>query len=641
MNLILGTAGHIDHGKSSLVRALTGIDPDRLPEEQKRGVTIELGFANLELPHPKSGREPFELGLIDVPGHADFINNMVAGVGALDVVVFAVAADDAWMPQSEEHLHVLSYLGVKNAIIALTKIDVCEDVDFTVEILREELEDSALADCPIIPVSSHTGEGLDRLKSALAEECVKVAAAKSTAANKLPRLAIDRVFSPKGIGTVVTGTLTGAPIAVGDTLMLEPQGLETSVRQVQNHSSQVDSARPGMRTALNVADLPIASRTRLGAQRGSDLLAPGTGSAVLTLDIEVTRSSRQIPGQSQTRAPIKLPRVVAVHIGTAHRHARMVSIDVPELYPGQTTFAQLRFTEPVHCLAGDRLVIRDASKLSTLAGGVVLDPNASSRRLHRPEQRTFLEARAAAPDSLDTFITSALQRDSVLPAARPVTHSPFTPEATAKVVEKLRKNGKLTIIGDHIADGDWWKSVSAEAAAAIKDWHEREPDEPGLPIDSLGKIVNSPAHRDLLVTGLCSRGFEKRGDMIASTDHLLSLPPQLEAAAKTILQTLNDAPLSPPNRADLLTSSDAQKAYKFLLRQRDIVELDAKITIAASVYRDVVEKVTAFINDCGPATASGIRQHLDTTRKVLMPLLEKLDADKITRRNGDTRTLYS
>lgn len=639
MNLILGTAGHIDHGKSSLVRALTGINPDRLPEEKARGVTIELGFANLDLPHPKPGKEPFHLGLIDVPGHADFINNMVAGVGALDLVVFVVAADDAWMPQSEEHLHVLSYLGVKNAVIALTKIDVCEDIDFTLEVLREELEGSALEGVDIVPVSSLTGEGLDDLRSALAGQCVKVAAARSTAENRIPRLAVDRVFSPKGIGTVVTGTLTGSTVNVGDTLILEPQGLEASIRQVQNHSSRVDSAAPGMRTALNVPDLAIASRVKAGVQRGSDLLAIGTGPAVETIDVRITRSSREIPGQPQTRRPLKLPRVVAVHMGTAHRLARLVSLDCPEMTPGQTVFAQLRFQTPTHCLAGDRLVIRDASKLSTLAGGVVLDPDATRQRFHTHAQLAFLETRAANPDHLDTLILSSLQRDKCLPAKRPVTHSPYTVEATTKVIEKLRKNGKLTIIGDSIADATWWKELFAKAGEMIHDWHQKQPDLPGLPMQSLTTLVDAPAHLSVLVTGLCSRGFEKRGDDIASVDHLLSLPPELEAAANQILASLAAEPLSPPNRSDLLTSDEATKAYRFLLREKKIIELDAKVTITAEAYTDAAQKVRDLITSSGPATASAIRQHLDTTRKVLMPLLEKLDADKITLRNGDKRTL--
>jgi len=258
MHIILGTAGHIDHGKSSLIKALTGTDPDRLPEEKKRGVTIELGFAHLTL---NDGKNDHELGIIDVPGHADFVNNMVAGVGSLDIAIFIVAADDGWMPQSEEHLQILNYLGVENVIIALTKADLAEDIEFTMELVKEELIGTSLEDEVIIPVSSHTGTGLDELKQEIINRIKQL---KQSPKNLIPRLSVDRTFSPTGIGTVVTGTLTGGDLQKGDLIHSYPENLNSNIRGIQNHSSQVDSASHGMRTALNVSDLPLNERGKPG-----------------------------------------------------------------------------------------------------------------------------------------------------------------------------------------------------------------------------------------------------------------------------------------------------------------------------------------------------------------------------------------
>ena len=243
-HFILGTAGHIDHGKSSLVRALTGTDPDRLPEEKLRGVTIELGFAHLTLDTPEA---VYELGIVDVPGHADFVNNMVAGVGGMDVVLFVVAADDGWMPQSEEHLHILTFLGVKRCVVALTKADLAEDLDFSIAFVSDGLQGTILENAPIIPVSSITGEGIDQLR---AELIAQLADAPPVPDYGKPVLPVDRAFSVKGIGTVVTGTLSGGSLSVGNSLILHPDGVEAHVRGIQNHSRAVDTAYPGMRTAL-------------------------------------------------------------------------------------------------------------------------------------------------------------------------------------------------------------------------------------------------------------------------------------------------------------------------------------------------------------------------------------------------------
>ncbi|PQJ27816.1 selenocysteine-specific translation elongation factor [Rubritalea profundi] len=364
MNIILGTAGHIDHGKSSLIKILSGIDPDRLPEEKSRGVTIELGFAHLSI-------GDFEIGLIDVPGHADFINNMVSGVGALDIALFIVAADDGWMPQSEEHLQILNYLGIDNVIIALTKSDLAEDLDFTIELVREDLIGTTIENAPIIPVSSITGDGIDALKAEILERAKNL---KSAPKHHVPRLSVDRAFSPKGTGTVITGTLTGQAVNKGDTLVCLPQGLSATVRNVQNHNVALDASVSGMRTALNLPDLPLKQRGKPGVSRGSLLTLPDHLTPVGTIDVLLQRENRSITGQSATNRALKNTETVVLHHGTSRTRARVILLDRTTLELGDKCFAQLRLESPIAACTGDRFVIRDGGQQGTLPAELYLMP---------------------------------------------------------------------------------------------------------------------------------------------------------------------------------------------------------------------------------------------------------------------------
>ncbi|MEN8737698.1 MAG: selenocysteine-specific translation elongation factor, partial [Akkermansiaceae bacterium] len=368
-HFIIGTAGHIDHGKSTLVQTLTGTNPDRLPEEKERGVTIELGFAHFAIPTP-AGNDTFELGVVDVPGHADFINNMVAGVGAIDLAIFIVAADDSWMPQSEEHLQILSYLGIKNFVVALTKADLCEDIEFVQEMLADDLKGTALENAPIIPVSAPTGLGIDELKETIRDVLWKAEQPRDFGQ---PRLAVDRAFSPKGVGTVVTGTLTGGTIATGDKLTTYPSGLSTNVRSIQSHSSGLGEAKPGMRTALNLPDLPLSAKGKKGISRGHLLVGGTPAPASMEIDVIITRAARPIPGQKGTQRPIKNSSKVYVHHGSGRSQARLLhSEEGRHIQPGETAIAQLRFEHPVHTLIGEHLVLRELSGEATLGGAVVL-----------------------------------------------------------------------------------------------------------------------------------------------------------------------------------------------------------------------------------------------------------------------------
>lgn len=634
MHFILGTAGHIDHGKSSLIKALTGINPDRLPEEQKRGVTIELGFAHLKLAE-------HQIGVVDVPGHADFVNNMVSGVGGLDLALFVVAADDGWMPQSEEHLHILSYLGIKRVIIALTKIDMCEDVEFVQELIREEIESSSIADAQIIPVSSHTGEGLEELKAAIIESADSI---KHDLKGKAPRLHVDRVFSPKGVGTVVTGTLSGDDLSVGDALVCYPTMKKTSVRHIQMHSSTSDTAAPGSRVGLNLSDLAVDQRGKPGVRRGC-LIAQEGLLLCDHLDVHLERLERGIPGQSATARPLKNTESVILHIGSDRIKARVILNNSTVLKPSESCFAQLRLEQAIACSIGDPFVIRDGAQQGTLAGGKVLNPIAEPRQFRTPERAEKLATRLNSLGSARNLLFDELQSKGYLLESSPINNSPFSDSAIKQAASKLSSEKKATLKEGFLIDKKWWNAVITKSGDLVKDYHRFYPDETVMPIErwrhKLTKLNYEEEIQSIIEEGLYLTGFIRKGLGIAHEEHILELPEKLQALAQSITQSLHQAGLNPPILVDLINSPDKEQVLTFLIKSDVLVSLSPKAVIHKAHCEKAIQTVLEVIKAHGPATSSDIRQHLETSRKVLIPLLEMMDDQKITKRNGDHRELYS
>ncbi|NNC89001.1 MAG: selenocysteine-specific translation elongation factor [Akkermansiaceae bacterium] len=637
-HFILGTAGHIDHGKSSLVRALTGTDPDRLPEEKLRGVTIELGFAHCSLPDPDDPEVINELGVVDVPGHADFVNNMVAGVGGMDAALFVVAADDGWMPQSEEHLHILSYLGVRRGIIALTKSDLCEDIAFTSEFVRECLRDSVFADAPLVPVSSITGEGLEELKGELAALFKDASPPRDCGKPVLP---VDRAFVVKGIGTVVTGTLAGGSLRTGDRLRLQPDGITGSVRAIQSHNESLESAVPGMRTALNLPDLPLASRERAGAHRGGLLTHPDAGDPHDTINVHLCRLAREIPGQSGTKRTLPNSRRVRVHHGSGSVGARVYFLDGPSLPAGESRIAQLRLDSAHFFMTGDRVVLRDWSSQSTLGGGIVLDPLARRRGFRSDPQRAFLEARAAHPDDPVALLRSALARDHVCSFAR-LTERLRIPAADLNAaLDALVAEGRAVALDATFADAAWWQDLLAAAREEVTAFHRTQPDLPGLPLQDLRKSILPRLPDDSLfdrfLHALLAAGVNQAGTVLASEEFAPSLPDDIQKPAAAIEAALGADPLNPPGKAELASTPDARRALSFLTRAGRVTALSDKAIILTSARDDARRRVLEFLAARGKATASELRQELGTSRRIIMPLLEGMDAAGLTRRDGDLR----
>ena len=640
LSFILATAGHVDHGKSSVVKALTGIDPDRLPEEKARGITIDLGFAHLELPAPAgaANQPPFHLGIVDVPGHEDFVKNMVAGVGSIDLALFIVAADDGWMPQTEEHLQILNYLGVTRAVVALTKIDLATDEAAVIAALREKLRGSPFAEALVVATSTVTGRGFDELKTTLARVLAQTPPPRDFGK---PRLPVDRVFTLRGFGTVITGTLTGGTLKRGQAIVIQPAGQATRARTLQNHNHDVESAGPGTRTAVNLPDVALRSETQLdGVGRGDVLTVAELGAAGNTIDVVLEKSPRASGGAARL---LKDGALVRVHHGSANHRARVCLLDRKPLAPGERVIAQLRFEAPVFVFTGDRFIIRDWAEQETLAGGVVLDADASRRTFRREKQRKFLTRLAAAPADVRECVAAWIERDGVANRAELLLKSLFSAAAITAAVNELTAAGLVVVAGELVADAAQWRGLRQRAEAAIDAIHQTHPELPGLPLNQLRAelepVLPMPEVFDALVADLTRGGFRQSAAAIQRATHRPALPPNLAAAGARLRAALAAKPFEPPSRKELAPDAVAQLALRFLLQTGEAVELGAEAVLSADAFARATEIVKGFLRAQGRATVSELRQPLGTSRRILVPLLEKLDRDGITQRQGDWRVL--
>jgi selenocysteine-specific elongation factor len=628
-HFIVATAGHVDHGKSALVKALTGTDPDRLPEEKARGITIDLGFAHLEFPG-------ISAGIVDVPGHEDFVKNMVAGVGSIDLALFVVAVDDGWMPQTEEHLQILDYLGVQRAVVALTKIDLATDEEAAEGAVRDKLKGTAFANAPIVRTSILGDRGIAELKNALATALGELPVPRDYGK---PRLAIDRVFTLHGIGTVVTGTLSGGTLQVGQAVVIQPSGKATRVRNLQSHNRDVAIAQPGTRTALNLPDVLVAGKGQgyagSGASRGEIVTLPDLGAPSKTIDVALQRTLRTVYVGATESRPLKNEMLVRVHHGSASHTARVVLLERSEVNPGENALAQLRFDALVYAFAGDRFVVRDSSEQTTLAGGVVLDPDASRKNIRTPARLEFLSARATAT-GLEAFITSELSYKRAVRMGELLVKSHWAGPEIA------------TALGPRVVDGwavdpVWWEALREKAGRQIKAEHTAHPERPGLALNDLraaieGELPDASLF-EILVSQLCREDFVQIGTAIRSKQHRPALPQALQAAGVRVRAAMSAKPFEPPARKELAPDAASQNVLRFLLQTGEAIELSEDTVILADNYARATEQIKKFLREHGKATASELRQHLQTNRRVIIPLLERLDKQGVTLRQGDARVL--
>jgi selenocysteine-specific elongation factor len=630
-NFIVATAGHVDHGKSALVKALTGTDPDRLPEEKTRGITLDLGFAHLELAALPSTIDhqlsTISIGIIDVPGHEDFVKNMIAGVGSIDLALFVVAADDGWMPQTEEHLQILIYLGVARAVVALTKTDLVDPARTAADV-RKQLMGTPFEKVPIAETSVVTGDGLEELKSLLAHQLSSLSPPRDLGK---PRLFVDRVFSLRGIGTVTTGTLVGGKLLRGQDVIVQPRNLPTRIRTIQSHNREQTEIGPGTRTALNLPDVATG-----GIARGDVVTVTTLGEPTNTIDVLLTRSTRL----GSAARPIKNNASVYLHHGTA-RVPACITIAGKNFAPADVDLAQLRLDSPIFAFVGDRFVLRDPSERQTLAGGVILDVQTSRKRFREPAQRAFLAARAKSPNDPVVAVRSELFRDGAREDDDLLFRSNFGAHEISGAIEHLIATNELVRHGEIVAETTWWAKSRRRVVDAISREHAKHPQLAGVDLAQLRSEVSDIAPKvfDALIVDLGRDGYTKTGNLIKQSGHRAVLPQNLAQAANKIRRLISEKPFDPPARKQIAPDSPGREALKFLIEQREIVEVDTDLVLSGKAFAAMKAAVADFISKNGPATVSELRQKLQTSRRTIVPLLEKLDREGVTRRLGDRRSL--
>jgi len=629
-SLVLGTAGHIDHGKSSLVKALTGTDPDRLAEEKARGITIELGFARLDLP---SGRS---MGVVDVPGHERFVRQMVAGATGIDVVMMVIAADDGIMPQTREHLAIIDLLGVDRGVVALTKTDLvdAEWVELVTEEVSRLLAGTTLEGAEIVPVSARTAKGLPELLDALD----RVADVASPRQASMPmRLPVDRVFTMSGHGTVVTGTLWSGTAARDDKVEVYPSGHKGRLRLVQVHSQIVERAQAGQRVALNITGVGVDE-----ISRGDVVAAPGSLGSTDRFDARFTYLG--IPGSDR---PFESGARVHVHHGTREVLGRVLLIDAETLAPGSTSFAQVRLEEVLMPHYTDRFIVRSYSPVYTIGGGVVLDVTPPRRTSLKEHERRLLQA------LVDGDVAQAAV-GFLLARALPMTSAMIASELgveRAAVADALNRAdlGRLKVAGE-----TWFVSPEALAAslAAIESrllaFHAEESKATGIAAGALRDLVD-PRLDPRVFDAVLERAIEAKvalaeGGKVRHPAAAASALADVEGAALALETLLAEQGLTPGALAELAKAAGvdakvAQSALRALAEQGRIVRLASELHFSAAAIAEARERLVGFLGERGSASAADIRTALGISRKFAIPLLEYFDAQGLTRREGDLRVL--
>lgn len=628
---VIGTAGHVDHGKSTLVKALTGIDPDRLAEEKARAMTIDLGFAWLTTP---AGRQ---VSIVDVPGHERFIKNMLAGVGGIDAALLIVAADEGPMPQTTEHLAILDLLGVAHGAVVLTKRDAVDAdwLDLVIVETREALAGTTFAAAPIVPVSSLQGDGLPALRATLDDLLGQVAA---RSAGGRPRLPIDRVFTVAGFGTVVTGTLTGGDLQVGQELHLAPDGRPTRVRGLQTHQQKVDRAGAGTRVAVNLTGLDHQE-----VRRGDVLATPKLLRPSQRLDVRLRLLASALVALEQNDE-------VDFFSGAAELPARVTLLDTETLRPGDEGWVQIRFHHPVAVLKGDRFIVRRPSPSQTIGGGEIIDPDPPRHRRFRPEVLSALETQAAGtPEELvlQALLESPLDRRSLGRELNDLSgESVDAALATLIASEQVRALGSLGQApslspATYLIATSTWSSLVATIADHVAGFHRARPLRRGMPKEELrGRLRLGPGRifDDVIAAAASDGALVDHGHVVSLPEFRVELNPKQQAAANQFTAALQKTPNAPPSPAESGVDADTLGALVDLGR---VVRVADGVVYARDTYVEIERQVVIMMAEQGKITLAEYRDHFQTSRKYAQPTLEYMDQRRITRRVGDARVRYA
>ena len=610
MSFVIGTAGHIDHGKSTLITALTGIDPDRLAEEKRRGMTIDLGFAHLRLP---SG---LEVGIVDVPGHARFIRNMLAGTHGLDAVMLVIAADEGVMPQTREHLEIIDLLDVRRGVVVLSKVDLVDEewLNLVTSEVLAALKGTSLDGAPVIPFSAVSGAGKADLLAALD---VLLEGAASRPDLDRPRLPIDRVFTMSGFGTVVTGTLVDGTLTLGDELEVVPTGHLARVRGLQQHNRKVESASPGSRVAANLTGVEKGQMAR-----GDVLARPKTLGATRRVDATV---------RVLASAPQSLAHGVELllHTGTSEVGCRVIVLEGDAIAPGEQGWVQLYLERPIAAAAQDRFILRVPSPSATIAGGRFVDVSPRKHSRHDSVVRESLERRAAG-DVLQEELRK-YPRGVTVAALLKAT---MAPDADVAALRARR-------LGDWLFDTDAWQVISDRAMSELAAYHGAHPLREGMAREELrSRLGVAPASFPSVVQGMSDDGrVVERDGFLALPGHRVELHADGGAAAP-LLELLSRQPLAPPSLSEATRQAGASAEIVRALAQRgDIVRVGDDVAFTKEAYETAVALVREIISESGSITVAQLRDRMGASRRPVLALLEHLDSERVTRRVGDARVL--
>ena len=688
--LLLGTAGHIDHGKTSLIKALTGVDTDRLPEEKERGMTIELGFAHLEV---GDAADAVRFGIVDVPGHEKFVRTMVAGATAIDLVLLVVAADDSVMPQTREHFDIIHLLGVQHGVVAVSKCDLVDDemAELVAEEVRELLAGSPLAHAPIVNVSATTGRGLEDLKRALHAQAQAVARRQTTGTF---RLAIDRVFTIHGRGTVVTGSAVSGTVSVGETLELLPAGRRCKVRGLQTHFDQADELRLGQRVAVNLTGVEKDE-----VHRGDELARPGYQTPSRMLDVQLhTLSAGAKPlkhlqrvrlcmgtrecfarvrllcsiadideaagpppeggGSSSGRPPCRpsvdegaAGRSAETPTATGGRPIRGSAATLKKLSPGETCFAQLETAEPVVAEWGRRFIIRDETDARTIGGGVVLRP--VSRRLTRRDVADIAGLNVMlAGDGADRIEEVFRFEGGQIDELKLACLSGVAEDAVNERIAELKQADLLMDVGDsgQLVAASMIEDCCRRAADRLRQFHDKHPDDPGYPMDSFvgwlkgkwGEGVGAYVLEQMKAGS--SPALQVLGRYCCLSEFAPKMSDQDRQLLKAIIDEYNTSAFQPPAASALKCASSASKArvnklIKIATATGELVQIAPDILLHAERLEQLKKQMAQAITERGALAVADVRTMIDSSRKYVVPLVEYLDRSGFTKRVGDQRVL--
>ncbi len=624
---VIGTAGHVDHGKSTLIEAITGTHPDRLQEEQERQMSIVLGFDFIELP---DGRE---VSVVDVPGHRDFIENMLSGIGGIDASIFVIAADEGVMPQTREHLAILDLLGVEWGVIAITKIDLVDDPEWLdlVELeIHELLEDTVFKDASIQRVSARTGEGIPELLEALA---VTLEAKSPRPDLGRPRLSVDRAFLVAGFGTVVTGTLLDGSFQVGDEVVLLPKGISGRIRGLQSHHQEKKRVLPGSRIAINISGVDLDD-----IDRGDVVAWPGDYQSTRRLDVHYQHLSEQ-------KKPLRHNLECKFFLGADESVVRVRLLGKQQLLPGENGWLQLELSDPVVAQRGDHYILRRPSPSETIGGGTVVEPHPSKRH-KRFDDQIIHHLESLTSGNPKDIVQELLHRDGILLWETLLLRSSLDKGALQVSVDELIEDGFAQIIQSEGGRERWvsasaeWQSLKSAVIDQVLTYHQAYPLRAGMPREEL-KSQSKLSGRifDLAISQLQANGqIIQRGPWVAAADHQITFSTHQKGQAGSLLDQFDQSPYMPPTVKECQTLVD-EEVFNALVGLGELKMLTEEIVFTAETYEEMTGKLREFLNREGKITVAEARDLFQSSRRYILPFLESLDDAGVTVREGDHRRL--